>query len=74
MSERLCIDDRRPFVEAPMPGYKGYIPRMGPIGVGVGSRYHDATKKSLGRFALETSNSTTNLSAATDYHPDAASL
>ncbi|CAF3318398.1 unnamed protein product [Rotaria socialis] len=59
-------EDRRPFVEPPMPGYHGYVPRMVPIGVGLGSRYHEATKKSLHRFAVETTNSTTNFPTIVD--------
>ncbi|CAM4924275.1 unnamed protein product [Rotaria socialis] len=59
-------EDRRPFVEPPMPGYHGYVPRMVPIGVGLGSRYHEATKKSLHRFAVETTNSTTNFPTTVD--------
>jgi hypothetical protein len=66
-----CIikEDRRSFVEPPMPGYKGYIPRMGPIGVGLGSRYHEATKKSLNRFAVESTNSMTNFPTSVDNQP-----
>ncbi|CAF4870379.1 unnamed protein product, partial [Rotaria socialis] len=42
------------------------VPRMVPIGVGLGSRYHEATKKSLHRFAVETTNSTTNFPTIVD--------
>ncbi|CAF0869572.1 unnamed protein product [Rotaria sordida] len=65
-------DDRRPFVEPPMPGYNGYIPRMSPIGVGLGTRYHEATKRSLNRFAVETTNSMTNFSTSVDNQPISA--
>jgi len=54
-------EDRRSTVEPPIPGYKGYIPRLGPFNMGVGSRYHDASQTALNRFAVETSHSTTNL-------------
>ena len=39
---------------------------MAPIGVGLGSRYHEAAKKSLNRFAVETANSMTNFSPAAE--------
>ena len=39
---------------------------MGPIGVGLGSRYHGATEKSLNRFAIETTHSTTNFPTSID--------
>ena len=49
-----------------MPGYKGYIPRMIPINVGVGSCYKEAAKKALDRFAFETTNSMTNFPTSID--------
>lgn len=49
-----------------MPGYKGYIPRMIPIGVGLGSRYKEAAKKALDRFAVESTNSMTNFPTSVD--------
>ncbi|UJR08546.1 hypothetical protein I4U23_012808 [Adineta vaga] len=64
--ESVQKDDHRPFVEPPIPGYTGYIPRISPLGVGLGSRYHEATKKALNRFAFETSNSMTNLPISVD--------
>lgn len=67
----VLLEDRRPYLEGPMPGYKGYIPRMVPIGVGLGSRYHEAAQKSLNRFAVETTNSMTNFSpSAENVAPD----
>lgn len=65
-------EDRRSTVEAPIPGYKGYVPRLGPLNLGVGSRYHDASKSALNRFALETSHSTTNLPSSVVSPPTAA--
>ncbi|CAF0924639.1 unnamed protein product [Adineta steineri] len=62
-------DDRRPFVEPPIPGYTGYIPRIIPIGAGLGLRYHEATNKALNRFAFETTHSMTNLPTSIDNQP-----
>lgn len=59
--------DRRPFVEPPLPGYKGFIPRIQPIDIGLGDRYHEATRKGLSRFAVETSTSTTNFPTNVDF-------
>ncbi|UJR37680.1 hypothetical protein I4U23_030375 [Adineta vaga] len=53
--------DRRLFAEAPIPGYKGYIPRIRPTDTSVGLRYHEAVKKGLDRFASEITHSTTSL-------------
>jgi hypothetical protein len=39
---------------------------MIPIGVGLGSRYQEAAKKALNRFAVETTNSTTNFPTSID--------
>jgi len=65
----VILDARRPFIEAPIPGYKGYVPRMIPIGVGLGSRYQEASRKALNRFAVETTNSMTNFSPSIDNLP-----
>lgn len=42
---------------------------MSPIGVGLGSRYNEAAKKSLHRFAVETTNSMTNFPTSVDNQP-----
>ncbi len=68
----IFIADRRPFLEGPIPGYQGYIPRMIPIGVGLGSRYQEAAKKALNRFGIETTHSMTNFSASMDDIPASA--
>lgn len=47
-------DDKRAFVEPPMPGYQGYIPRIRPTELGLGCRYHTATKNGLEAFSSET--------------------
>jgi hypothetical protein len=61
-----AIDDRRIFAEPPIPGYKGYIPRIRPTDIGLGLRYHEATKKGLDRFAVESTYSTSNFPTTTD--------
>jgi len=63
---KKILADRRAPLEGPIPGYQGYIPRMIPIGVGLGAPYRQAAQKALNRFAIETSNSTTNFSASAD--------
>ncbi|CAF4621119.1 unnamed protein product [Rotaria socialis] len=55
-------DQPDPYVTRDFPD--GLIP--GYTGVGLGSRYHEATKKSLHRFAVETTNSTTNFPTTVD--------
>lgn len=62
--------DRRPFVEPPIPGYKGFIPRIQPIDIGLGDRYHESTRKGLTRFAVETSTSTTNFPTNVEVDPN----
>ncbi|CAF0782401.1 unnamed protein product [Rotaria sp. Silwood1] len=65
-TESSQTSDRRVFVEPPMPGYKGYIPRIRPTDIGLGLRYHEATKKGLNRFALESTSLTTNFPTSID--------
>ncbi len=60
------LGDRRTFVEPPIPGYKGYIPRIGPTDLNLGLRYHEAAKKGLNRFAVESTYSTSNFPTSTD--------
>lgn len=49
-----------------MPGYQGYIPRLTPIGVGLGAPYKEAARRALNRFGIEQTTSMTNFSATTD--------
>lgn len=63
---KLSIGDRRTFVEPPIPGYRGYIPRIGPTDLNLGLRYHQATKKGLNRFAVESTYLTSNFPTSTD--------
>ncbi|CAF1185704.1 unnamed protein product [Adineta ricciae] len=64
--ENAPRNDRRLFLEAPIPGYKGYIPRIRPTDTSVGLRYHEAVKKGLDRFASEITHSTTILPTQRD--------
>ena len=50
----LLTDDKRPLTEPPIPGYKGYIPRIKPTELGLGNRYHIATKNGFEDFVRET--------------------
>jgi len=46
----VCVETRRPQTEAPIPGYRGYIPRVRTTELGLGTRYHDMTKNGLDSF------------------------
>ncbi|XP_013397128.1 protein FAM166B [Lingula anatina] len=50
----LFMEDRKAFTEPPIPGYKGFIPRIGTTELGLGGRYHTTTKNGLESFAKET--------------------
>ncbi|XP_077992457.1 ciliary microtubule inner protein 2B-like [Glandiceps talaboti] len=50
----ILLESRRPLTEAPMPGYRGFIPRAGVTELGLGSRYHSVCKDSLQVFDHET--------------------
>ncbi|OAF67610.1 hypothetical protein A3Q56_04651 [Intoshia linei] len=41
------------LMEPPIPGYKGYVPRMNNTETGLGARYHEASKKSLQSFGSD---------------------
>jgi len=46
----VCTETRKQLTEAPMPGYRGYIPRVRTTELGLGTRYHDMTKNGLDSF------------------------
>ncbi len=46
----LIKADRREFNEAPIPGYRGYVPKVRPTDIGLGVRYHDASERGLNAF------------------------
>jgi hypothetical protein len=41
---------RRQLTEAPIPGYRGFIPRIGVTELGLGGRYHNTTESGLSQF------------------------
>lgn len=47
------MDDKRTWTEPPIPGYQGYIPRIGTTELGLGGRYHVTTGRGLGAFSAE---------------------
>ncbi|XP_072042046.1 ciliary microtubule inner protein 2B-like [Amphiura filiformis] len=51
---KVLHDEKRDSREAPIPGYKGFIPRQGVSELGLGSRYHTMCDKSLNVFYDET--------------------
>jgi len=46
----LVLESRKEQTEAPIPGYRGYIPRVRTTEIGLGSRYHEMTKNGLDNF------------------------
>ncbi|KAL5011375.1 hypothetical protein ScPMuIL_009926 [Solemya velum] len=53
-AQPTLLEDKRPLTEPPIPGYRGYIPRIKATELGLGARYHNATKKGLQQFVNET--------------------
>jgi len=43
-------ETRKQPTEAPIPGYRGYIPRVRTTELGLGTRYHEMTKNGLDNF------------------------
>ncbi|KAK3087657.1 hypothetical protein FSP39_008834 [Pinctada imbricata] len=50
----ILMDDKRALTEPPVPGYRGYIPRIKTTEMGLGARYNRTTKRGLEMFAQET--------------------
>jgi len=46
----VFVETRRQQTEAPIPGYRGYIPRVRTTELGLGTRYHEMTKNGLDYF------------------------
>ncbi len=46
-------ESHRNFTEAPIPGYRGYVPRFYTTESGLGSRYKEGTGRSFERFVNE---------------------
>jgi len=51
---KILLEDKRASREAPIPGYKGFIPRQGVSELGLGARYNTICDKSLNTFYDET--------------------
>ncbi|XP_064630513.1 ciliary microtubule inner protein 2B-like isoform X2 [Lineus longissimus] len=47
------LEAKREFLEPPIPGYQGYIPKLKPTECGLGGRYHRTTGRSLQAFKNE---------------------
>lgn len=48
----LCrfAEHRRQLTEPPIPGYRGFVPRIGVTELGLGARYHETTDNGLNAF------------------------
>ena len=46
-------EDKRPLGEPPIPGYKGYVPRIYSTEQGLGCTYNNMTKNGLNLFINE---------------------
>ncbi len=44
------LGDKREFTEPPIPGYTGFIPKIGVTHLGLGATYNQTTRKGLTRF------------------------
>ncbi|ELU07069.1 hypothetical protein CAPTEDRAFT_182825 [Capitella teleta] len=49
----ILTEGKRPWLEAPIPGYEGFIPRIGTTELGLGGRYHVTTGNGLRAFKAE---------------------
>lgn len=50
-TQPILMDDKRGLLEAPIPGYQGFVPRIGPTEIGLGQRYKTRTQQGLNAFA-----------------------
>lgn len=50
----ILLENKRPLTEPPIPGYRGYIPRIKTTEQGLGCRYNQTTRKGLELFVQET--------------------
>lgn len=44
---KILKNDKRETTEPPIPGYTGFVPRIGATDLGLGATYHETTKKGL---------------------------
>ncbi|CAF0727319.1 unnamed protein product [Brachionus calyciflorus] len=61
-------NDKRQFTEPPIPGYTGYIPKIKPTELGLGSRYHLTTEKGLNHFKRDYMRSKTSVDLSKSVH------
>lgn len=61
----LSSEDKRGPVEPPLPGYMGFVPRIGPTEIGLGQRYHTRTQYGLDAFARDQSRHNDYLGSST---------
>jgi hypothetical protein len=54
------LGDKREFTEPPLPGYTGFIPKIGVTHLGLGATYNQTTRKGLTRFKSEFIRNDTN--------------
>jgi len=59
----LMMEDHRAPTEPPIPGYRGFIPRINTTEMGLGCRYNQTTKQGLESFWNETNFHAANRSA-----------
>lgn len=59
----IMMEDHRAPTEAPIPGYRGFIPRINTTEMGLGARYNQTTKQGLESFWNETNFHAMNRSA-----------
>lgn len=50
-TQPILMDDKRGLYEAPIPGYQGFVPRIGPTEIGLGQRYKPRAQQGLNMFA-----------------------
>ncbi|XP_076455378.1 ciliary microtubule inner protein 2B-like [Babylonia areolata] len=50
-TQPILMDDKRALYEAPIPGYQGFVPRIGPTEIGLGQRYKPRAQQGLNAFA-----------------------
>ncbi|KAL8561176.1 hypothetical protein ACOMHN_029247 [Nucella lapillus] len=50
-TQPILMDDKRGLYEAPIPGYQGFVPRIGPTEIGLGQRYKPRAQQGLNAFA-----------------------
>lgn len=70
----MLMEDKRAPTEPPIPGYRGFIPRIDTTEMGLGTRYHETTKAGLQDFWNNTNFQATQRSAPVDLHRNPATM